>query len=436
MKLEDIPFDDHKTFELISSGQTEGVFQIGTSLGKVTCRQVQPSNFEELTAILALTRPGSLDNDGIDSYVRKKLSGSTSPDIHPDVDGVVEPLLRETFGVILYQEQLMKVIAAVSGWGYSEADDLFNAMRKKKLDKMESAKPGFYAAAESRGISRAGVDALWGVMVPFSDYSFNLAHSVGYAYISYRGAYLKTHHPREYLSAMLTRASDITEVGQFIREARRMGDEVLPPDVNKSDVEFRPEPDGLRFGLASIKGVGVDVAAAVVGGRPFRDVDEFFRRADSRVLDAGVCEALIKAGALDSLWGRRSELLEQSKKIAQVALTHRKAEARGQRPVVGVRYRPHHDRSWSAEEDRQLRNAWELELLGGVLRRSVIVLKPSRPLAPEEWLWIRQSMLGPAGGGQVRIEVGGKRVPLGVNATISQDLVDQLDLLQVEVTEE
>lgn len=395
MKLSDIPFDDPATFELLSRGETLGVFQVESPGMAGLLRSVRPSSLDDISAVLALYRPGPLDNGSHSEYARRKVRGSADVDIHPELNGDLEPILRETYGLIVYQEQVMEIIARVTGWSYAEAEDIFTAMRKKKLAKMEQSKPLFWSAGQSKGFSSSAIQALWDILIPFSDYSFNKSHSLGYAYLTYRGAFLKTHHPDAYLSALLTRSSDTEELGQFVAEARRMSIPVLPPDVNESHPEFKPTENGIRYGLQSIKGVGESAAQAIFDQRPYHSIDEFFRRSDPSVLNARVLEALIRSGSVDSLWSDRYHLLREAPELARLALRHRREAARGQRTAFYSTYTPggpgsSSDASWSPQEDRRRRVADERELTGADFSVGRMVLHLSRPLSEIEWTWVKQ----------------------------------------------
>src|SRR5690606_20442763 len=231
-----------------------------------------------------------LDNGSHTEYARRKQRGEYSPRVHPDLDRAIEPVLAETYGLIVYQEEVLEIIKVVTGWGYAEAEDIFTAMRKKKLERMEQSRPAFFQAAQSRGYSAEAVQALWDVLVPFSDYSFNKAHSVAYAHISYYTAYLKANHPIEYMTALLSSAEDTKELRKHIDECRRMDIPILPPDVNESDLGFTPTTRGIRYGIAAIKGIGEGATQSLIDKRPYDSIDDFFRRASAKVLNARVLE--------------------------------------------------------------------------------------------------------------------------------------------------
>src|SRR5690606_32302463 len=277
-------------------------------------------------------------------------------------------------------------------------------------------------AAQSRGYSAEAVQALWDVLVPFSDYSFNKAHSVAYAHISYYTAYLKANHPIEYMTALLSSAEDTKELRKHIDECRRMDIPILPPDVNESDLGFTPTTRGIRYGIAAIKGIGEGATQPRVDNRPYDGIDDFFRRASAKVLNARVLEALIKSGCLDSLWPDREVLLGEATEIARLALDHRKHRSWGQRTLFRADYRPRgssgentEPEAGTTQEDGRRRVAqrrqWESELLGVEVSTTTVVLKPTRMLDATEWLWVHQTLMNyPAS----------SRVELHLNDTVSR----------------
>lgn len=387
-ELNDIPFDDAKTFKLLSSGQTLGVFQLDSAFAIGITKKIKPSSLDELAALMALLRPGSTDNGVPKEYAERYQSGQRKPTIHPELNDLLAPILAPTYGLIVFQEQVMKCIAAVTGWGYGEADLIFNAMRKKDLAKMEQSKPAFFSAATGRGLSSGSMDALWEVLVPFSDYSFGEAHSMGYAYISYWTAYLKANHPAEYMAALLTSAKS-EDTPKYLTEAMAIGVAILPPDVNESELGFTLTKKGIRYGLGSIKGIGEPTVKALVAERPYRSLHHFFERSRDAVLNSGSLKALIRSGSLDSLWSSREELLEQAEGIAQLVRDHRGTVRQGQRGFFPRRYVPRKGEAGTPEKDSERRAAGELETLGAVLTHPKLILRLTRPLDGGEWAWVK-----------------------------------------------
>lgn len=410
-RLQAIPFDDRKTFELLSTGHTVGLFQIESPFAAGVVKQIQPSSLQEICAIEALLRPGSTDSKSDREFAKRKRSGWRTPSIHPELNGVLEPILWETYGLIVYQEQVMKLISVVTGMTDAESDDIFYAMRKKDVQKMAKAKPSFMEAGSSQGYSQTSLEALWEVLVPFSDYSFNKAHSMGYAYITYWTAYLKANYPKEYMSALLSSAKP-EDISRYLAEVERMGIPLLPPDINDSGMGFTCTKKGIRYGLGAIKGLGEPTTKAIVAGRPFRSLDGFFRNADPKVLNARVLSALVKTGSLDSLWASREELLEQAPELAALALRARGDRSGGQGSLIRTRYIPRTQAEGSPPQDSERRAADERELLGAVLTHPGITLTASRPLSESEWMWLRQVLLNGKPIQEVTLKLGNTTMKL------------------------
>lgn len=391
---DEIPLDDPKTYALLSRGETIGVFQVETPGMQGLLKKVRPENIGDISAVLALYRPGPMDNGYHTDYATRRATKQTSIDIHPELEIILSPILLETSGVICYQEQIMAIIAEVTGWSYAEAEDIFNGMRKKNLQKMERSRPAFYSTAQSRGFSTEAVDALWETLIPFSDYSFNKSHSVAYAIITYRTAYLKANHPVEYMTALLTSAARMKKPedrDKYLAESVRMGINILPPDINDSRFGFTPTKKGIRYGLEGIKDVGAGAVEAIITRRPYRSIDDFFRRADPKVLNGRVLDALARSGTLDSLWSSREQLVEQSRELSRLAQDSQRAARGGQRSLLPVRFRPSSGKEGTPKKDSAGRAQWERDTLGAVVTRPRLLLRPSRPLTQTEWEWIRSA---------------------------------------------
>lgn len=265
LTVDDIPMEDEASFRLLSEGLNVGVFQLSAPWVRGILRDVRPDCFNDVVALLAMVRPGSLDTGGPKQYARNKRALVTKPQIHPELDKALEPILKDTYGIILYQEEVLAIIKEVTGWGYGEADLIFNAMRKKDVAKLASAKPAFLKA--SRYTLKA-TETLWSYLEPFADYSFNKAHAVSYAKITMWTLYLKTHYPKEFIAACMSGNLDENEkIQDYITEAKRLGIDVLPPDINKSGLGFRPTNEGIRYGIGAIKGVGESAVRAIVEAR-------------------------------------------------------------------------------------------------------------------------------------------------------------------------
>ena len=439
MKLNDIPLDDPDALALLGRGETSGIFQVESPGMVGLLRSVRPSSLEDISAVLALYRPGPLDNGSHTEYARRKRDGVHSPDIHRDLDSVLLPILSETYGLIVYQEQVMRIIAEITGWSYAEAEDIFTAMRKKKLEKMESSKPAFFQAAADRGYSTDSVQALWAILIPFSDYSFNKSHSVGYAHITYYGAYLKANHPKQFMAALLSRAgtaekkkgwkSEPSDRDKYLTEATRMGLAILPPDVNTSGADFTPVSEGIRYGISSIKGIGIPTTEALLSRRPYRSIDDFFWRAPAKVLNLRVLEALTKSGVLDSLWGSRSQLVLEAPNIVPVVLEARRAAREGQHGLIRRSYRPQASPTQEGEDHRA---EWERQYLGVQLSYPAVSLALQRPLSPQEWAWLKERL--DTRGGDVYATLRNTRFKLPHKSIISDTLVSVCRLLDIEVS--
>jgi len=273
-------------------------------------RKLKPDSFEDIVAVLALYRPGPLKSGLVDRYINRKHGREPVEYPFPQL----EEVLRETYGVIVYQEQVMKMSQILAGFTPGEADTLRKAIGKKKRDLMEEMKEKFIRGAVERGFPEEKVRRLWEDIEKFASYSFNKSHSVAYGYISYWTAYMKAHYPEEFFAVKLTTEKNDVKFINLIKDAKLMDFEILPPDINRSGVGFHIEGSRrIRFGIGRIKGVGEDTARAIVearGSEGFRGLQDFVRRVDSRKVNRKVLEALVKAGAFDFTGKRREELLE------------------------------------------------------------------------------------------------------------------------------
>lgn len=335
--LEEIPLNDKATFELISSGATAGVFQLESRGITDLVKRMRPDCIEDLIAIIALFRPGPLGSGMVDSYIRRKHGEEKVVYPHP----LLEPILRDTYGVIVYQEQVMLIASTLSGFSLGQADLLRRAMGKKKMDELMKMRVPFVEGAVQRGVSREKAEEIFELMIPFAEYGFNKSHSAAYAIVSYRMAYLKTHFPTEFMCARLTSDRGKQEkVMRCMREARALGIPLLPPDVNRSQSDFTVEemPDktkkmGIRFGLSAVKGIGNASVDAILQARkegPFETILDFLSRIDSRKVNKKVLEALVKGGALDSFGYNRATLFEGIEILMEAAQSRKNQEFSGQ----------------------------------------------------------------------------------------------------------
>jgi DNA polymerase-3 subunit alpha len=300
LKLETVPIDDRQTYELLSSGQTAGVFQLESDGMRDILVRMQPNRFEDLIALVALYRPGPMQ--WIDDFIKRKKGETKVAYIMPQL----REILDETYGVILYQEQVMLIANRIANFSMGQADILRKAMGKKDVAEMEKQKEVFIRGAVDNGITEKKAGRLFDVMAPFALYGFNKSHSAAYAFIAYQTAYLKAHFPVEFMAATLTLdMSDSDKIVKSINECRKMKLEMLPPDINLSGREFRVIGNSIRFGLEAVKGVGGAAIESVLEVRdregPFMSIADLIRRADTRKVNKKVLEGLVKAGAFDSL---------------------------------------------------------------------------------------------------------------------------------------
>ncbi len=305
-----LPLDDEKVYQLLREGNTTGVFQLESGGMKSLLKRLQPDNFNDIVAVLALYRPGPLKSGLVDSYINRKHGKEPIDYIFPEL----EPVLKETYGVIVYQEQVMKMSQILAGFTPGEADTLRKAIGKKKKDVMEQMREKFIKGAVNRGYPENKIVRLWEDIEKFASYSFNKSHSVAYGYISYWTAYTKAHYPEEFFVVKLSTEHNDKKFLNLIKDAKNMGFRMLQPDINKSQVDFTIEGEKtIRFGLARLKGVGEETAKLIVNSRkrPWISLGDFVRSVDTRKVNKKVLEALIKAGAFDFTKEKRTVLLER-----------------------------------------------------------------------------------------------------------------------------
>jgi DNA polymerase-3 subunit alpha len=331
--LHNIPMGDAKTFELLSSGETVGVFQLEGAGMRRYIKELKPTTFSDIAAMIALYRPGPMEH--IPTFIKAKHGLEPIHYPHPALANILE----ETYGVIVYQEQVLFIVQALAGYSLGQADIFRKAMGKKIAAVMKKEQRNFMRGASEMGFSNQVAEEVFALIEPFAGYAFNKAHSFSYALIAYQTAYLKANYPAEYITAFLvTHADQQDKVATAVAECRRLGIEVLPPDVNRSRVNFSIEPDetgkaAIRFGLNAIKNVGVGAVEPLVEERlkngPFESIDDLCRRADLRNLNRRAMESLIKAGALDSL-GERGRLLASVGRIQSLAQREQHLRETGQ----------------------------------------------------------------------------------------------------------
>lgn len=337
--LDAIPLDDAETFRLLQEGWLQGVFQMETSRSaRDLILKMKPTTFEDLIAAVALQRPGPMQAHMDDMYIDRKHGRKPVTYPHP----ALEPILRGTYGAILYQEQVMLIAKELAGFSLAKADHLRKAMGKKDPRLMETFEIEFLEGCRKNGVDPAVAKKIWEDMSGFAHYAFNKSHSAAYALISYRTAYLKAHHPREFLSALMTSALDKEEkLAEYIEECRRRGIRILPPDINRSDYGFLPEGDGIRIGLGAVKNVGERAVRAILEARrtvgPFRGFREFLQAVDNPPLDRRALENLIQAGVFDSFGKPRALWWEHLDRLISEAELRRAEEKSGQLDIFASR---------------------------------------------------------------------------------------------------
>jgi DNA polymerase-3 subunit alpha len=307
--------DDPQTYTLLASGETLGVFQLESGGMRNLLKLMRPTEFEDISAVNALFRPGPMGADSHTNYALRKNGQQPIQPIHPELEEPLREILEPTYGLIVYQEQVQQIARKVAGYTLGAADELRRAMGKKKKAVLDAEYPKFEAGMTENGFSKAAVKALWDVLVPFSDYAFNKAHTAAYGLISYWTAYLKAHYPVEYMAALLEgERNNKDKTAAYLGECRRLGIEVLSPDVNESELAYTPIGDAIRFGLGAIKNVGVNVVKGIIDARAehgkAKDFNEFLTNVPAVVLNKRVLESLIKAGAFDSMGHTRRALME------------------------------------------------------------------------------------------------------------------------------
>ncbi len=360
--INEIPFDDPKVYESLSTGDTMGIFQLESAGMRELIIKMKPSVFPDLIALVALYRPGPLGSGMVDDFINRK-HGRVS--VKYELSQLKETL-QETYGVIVYQEQVMQIASALANFSLGDADLLRRAMGKKKPEEMAEQKEKFLKGAQSNDIPLKKAEKIFDLMAKFAEYGFNKSHSAAYAFISYQTAYLKTHYPVEYMASLLTHEMGNTDkVITFIQDCREHGIAVLPPDINESFSNFSVvDTKAIRFGLAAVKNVGVAAIESVIEARKrignFKDFQHFCQEIDLRKVNKRVLESLIKCGAFDSLGVTRSQALYLLEKVMETASRIQKEKEMGQSSLFGeapimTQKNPQNDPSsmipeWSSKE--------------------------------------------------------------------------------------
>ena len=335
MVLEDLPLDDQATYDLLGRGDTLGVFQLDGGPMRSLLRLMRPDNFEDISAVLALYRPGPMGADSHTNYALRKNGRQEITPIHPELAEPLAEILDTTHGLIVYQEQVMAIAQKVAGYSLGQADLLRRAMGKKKKEILDAEYIPFSNGMRAEGYSEAATKALWDILVPFSDYAFNKAHTAAYGLVSYWTAYLKANFPCEFMAALLTSvADDKDKMAMYLGECRRMHIQVLPPDVNSSAANFTPIGADIRFGLTAVRNVGSNVVEKIVEvrnrlGKP-SSFEDFLEKADIVVCNKRTIESLIRAGAFDSLGKTRRGLSSSFEGQIDEVLEPKRKDAYGQ----------------------------------------------------------------------------------------------------------
>ena len=357
LDLATLTLEDPATYQLLQHGDTFGVFQLEGQGMRDALRKLKPDRFEDIIAIVALYRPGPMDN--IDSYVNRK-HGREQPDyLHP----LIEPILKETYGVIIYQEQVMQIAQVLSGFSLGEADLLRRAMGKKIKKEMDKQRARFVEGAVANNVDRARAEYIFELVAKFAGYGFNKSHAAAYALIAYQTAYFKANFPVEFMAASMTLDMGNTDkLNGYAQEARRMGIALEPPSVNRSETGFLPSNGAVRYSLAALKNVGQQAVEHICAEReangPFRDISDFARRINPRVVNKRALETLAAAGAVDELGVDRATAFANVDRIMEAGARSLEASSEGQNDLFS----------------------------GGANNPPAIALKPAAPWVPTDRL--------------------------------------------------
>ena len=340
LELESLTLDDVNTYQLLGRGETLGVFQLDGGPMRALLRQMNPDSFEDISAVIALYRPGPMGVNAHNDYADRKNKRQEVVPIHPELTESLSEILGDTYGLIVYQEQVMAIAQKVAGFSLGRADLLRKAMGKKNKDILDKEYVNFEKGMTDNGFSKSAIDKLWETLIPFSDYAFNRAHSAGYGMVSYWTGYLKANYPTEYMAALLTSVRDDKDKSAlYLNECRRMGIKVLPPDVNESQSDYTPLGNDIRFGLTAIRNVGENVVASIVANRSvagrYESFGDFLAKVDANVCNKKTIESLIKGGAFDSLNHPRKGLTLIYLEAIDSVMEAKRAESIGQFDLFG-----------------------------------------------------------------------------------------------------
>ena len=340
LDLATLTLDDVKTYQLLGRGETLGVFQLDGGPMRALLRQMNPDSFEDISAVIALYRPGPMGVNAHNDYADRKNKRQEVVPIHPELTESLFEILGDTYGLIVYQEQVMAIAQKVAGFSLGRADLLRKAMGKKNKDILDKEYVNFEKGMTDNRFSKSAIDKLWETLIPFSDYAFNRAHSAGYGMVSYWTGYLKANYPTEYMAALLTSVRDDKDKSAlYLNECRRMGIKVLPPDVNESQSDYTPLGNDIRFGLTAIRNVGENVVSSIVGNRSvagrYESFGDFLAKVDANVCNKKTIESLIKGGAFDSLNHPRKGLTLIYLEAIDSVMEAKRAESIGQFDLFG-----------------------------------------------------------------------------------------------------
>ena len=340
LELESLSLDDPESYRLLARGDTLGVFQLDGGPMRALLKLMEPEEFEHISAVLALYRPGPMGANSHTNYALRKNGKQEIEPIHPELAEPLKDILDTTYGLIVYQEQVMAIAQKVANYTLGEADLLRRAMGKKKKAELDKQYATFHDGMISNGYSEGAVKALWDILLPFSDYAFNKAHTAAYGLVSYWTAYLKAHYPQEYMAALLTSVGDNKDkLALYLNECRAMGITVLAPDVNESALTFTPVGEDIRFGMGAIRNVGANVVEGMVAAREekgrYESFNDFLKKVPLQVCNKRTIESLIKAGAFDDLGHTRRSLSLIHEAAVDAAVAVKRKEAAGQFDLFG-----------------------------------------------------------------------------------------------------
>jgi DNA polymerase-3 subunit alpha len=335
-----LPLDNAHAYEILRAGKTTGIFQLDSTMMRDLTKLMGPTRFEDISAVLALGRPGPMEAKSHINYALRKSGQQAVTPIHPEVAEALEDVLGETYHLVVYQEQVMAIARILAGYTLGGADILRRAMGKKKKSEMDKQWEIFSTGMKTNGYSDEAVQAVWDVLLPFSAYGFNKSHTAGYGLVSYWTAYLKANYQAEYMAALLTSVgTNKDKMAVYLAETRRMGVKVLPPDVNESRLRFAAVGDDIRFGLGAVRNVGENVVEAIIKSRAeqgrYASFHDFLRKVPLPVCNKRVVESLIKAGAFDSLGHPRKGLLAIHEQAVDAVISDKRNEAIGQDSLFG-----------------------------------------------------------------------------------------------------